>query len=127
MPKVQSSKIELRGLRFHARHGVMDQERLTGGDFVVDICVTCDLKKAVVSDQVADTLNYAEIYEIIKSEMMTPSNLLEHLAGRIGSHVMDSFPQVEEVVLTVTKTCPPLGAQLQGAAVTLHLINDKTR
>jgi len=39
---------------------------------------------------------------------------------------METFPQVQEIVITVTKKNPPLGAQLEGASVTLHLINDKT-
>ena len=116
----------MKGLRFHARHGVMEQERTTGGEFVVDVCVQSDVTAAVHSDHVEDTLNYAEIYEIINREMQTPSNLLEHLAGRIGGSMIKAFPQVKEVVITVTKKNPPLGAQLEGASVTLHLINDKT-
>ena len=116
----------MKGLRFHARHGVMEQERTTGGEFVVDVCVQYDVTAAVQSDHVEDTLNYAEIYEIINREMQTPSNLLEHLAGRIGGSMMEAFPQVQEIVITVTKKNPPLGAQLEGASVTLHLINDKT-
>lgn len=124
--RIESSKIALKGLRFHARHGVMEQERTTGGEFVVDVCVQCDVTAAVHSDHVEDTLNYAEIYEIINREMQTPSNLLEHLAGRIGGSMMEAFPQVQEIVITVTKKNPPLGGQLEGASVTLHLINDKT-
>ncbi len=116
----------MKGLRFHARHGVMEQERTTGGEFVVDVSVQYDVTAAVLSDHVEDTLNYAEIYEIINREMQTPSNLLEHLAGRIGGSMMEAFPQVEDIIITVTKKNPPLGAQLDGASVTLHLINDKT-
>lgn len=124
--KIKRSRIELRGLLFHARHGVMEQERTTGGEFVVDVSVQYDVTAAVLSDHVEDTLNYAEIYEIINREMQTPSNLLEHLAGRIGGSMMEAFPQVEDIIITVTKKNPPLGAQLDGASVTLHLINDKT-
>jgi dihydroneopterin aldolase len=40
--------------------------------------------------------------------------------------MMEAFPQVEDIIITVTKKNPPLGAQLDGASVTLHLINDKT-
>ena len=124
--KITAGYIELKGLSFFARHGVMEQERVTGGTFIVDVRVKYDLSAAVRSDEVKDTLNYAELSEIINREMQTPSNLLEHLAGRIGGSIMDAFPQVEEVGITVTKKNPPLGAELEGAAVTLHLINDKT-
>jgi dihydroneopterin aldolase len=104
----------------------MAQERTTGGEFMVDVCVEYDATAAVYSDNIEDTLNYADMYEIINREMLTPSNLLEHLAGRIGEGLMDVFPQVKEVKVCVTKKNPPIGAQLEGAAVTLHLINDKT-
>ena len=124
--KITAGYIERKGLSFFARHGVMEQERVTGGTFIVDVRVKYDLSTAVRSDDVKDTLNYAELFEIINREMQTPSNLLEHLAGRIGGSIMETFPQVEEVDITVTKKNPPLGAELEGASVTLHLINDKT-
>ncbi len=116
---LESSHITLSGLRFHACHGAMPQERQIGGSFVVDIRVSCNLEKAVLSDDLSDTLNYGTLYELVKKEMSQPSNLLEHVAGRIARHTFDTFPQVEEVEITVTKENPPMGADLQGASVTL--------
>ena len=97
----------------------MAQERQTGGDFLVDLQVMCDLEKAVHSDDLSDTLNYGTLYDLVRQEMMKPSQLLEHVAGRIARRVFDSFPQVENVVITVTKVNPPMGADLNGASVTL--------
>ncbi len=116
---LRSSHITLSGLRFHAHHGVMAQERQTGGDFLVDLKVMCDLEKAVHSDDLSDTLNYGTLYDLVHQEMMKPSQLLEHVAGRIAQRVFDGFPQVENVVITVTKVNPPMGADLKGASVTL--------
>jgi dihydroneopterin aldolase len=84
-----------------------------------------DLKKAVYSDELTDTLNYGTIYELVKEEMMMPSKLLEHVAGRIGQRIIDTFPQVEMVVVTVTKENPPMGADLKGVSVTLVLSRDE--
>lgn len=116
---LRSSHITLSGLRFHAYHGVMAQERQTGGDFLVDLQVMCDLEQAVHSDDLSDTLNYGTLYDLVHQEMMQPSQLLEHVAGRIAQRVFDGFPQVENVVITVTKVNPPMGADLKGASVTL--------
>lgn len=116
---LRSSHITLSGLRFHAYHGVMAQERQTGGDFLVDLQVMCDLEKAVHSDDLSDTLNYGTLYDLVHQEMMQPSQLLEHVAGRIAQRVFDGFTQVENVVITVTKVNPPMGADLKGASVTL--------
>ena len=63
--KLSSSYICLNKLRFHARHGVLPQERATGGEFVVSIRAKYLFDKALQSDDVNDTLNYAEMFEII--------------------------------------------------------------
>ena len=56
-----ASYIHLRQVRFHAFHGVMPQERLVGADFVLDLKVGYPLGRAMQSDEVTDTLNYAAL------------------------------------------------------------------
>lgn len=124
--KLSSSYISLNRLRFHARHGVLPQERATGGEFIVSVRAKYLFDKALESDNVDDTINYAEIFEIINKEMLTPSCLLEHLAGRIGRSIFNRMPMIESLDITVEKTNPPMGADSDGTAVELHLINDKT-
>lgn len=124
--KVSSSYITLRNLRFHATHGVMAQERITGGDFVVTVRVGYDITAAMASDAVDDTLNYAELYELVKREMMQPSNLLEHVAGRIGESIFREMAGVTSVGIELCKVNPPMGADCDGASVELHLTSEKT-
>ena len=124
--KVESSYIVLKEVRFHAFHGVMPQERKVGADFLLSLRLGYDISKAMQTDDVADTLNYAEVYQLIKQEMEQPSALLEHVAGRIAQTLMQQFPAVKSIDLTLTKQNPPMGADCQGAGVELHLINDKT-
>lgn len=124
--RVKSSYICLQNVRFHAFHGVMPQERRVGGDFLVNLRVGYPLEKAMQSDEVGDTLNYAVLYEVVQAEMMKPSNLLEHLAGRIADAIVKRFPQVTSIDLELMKQNPPMGADCDGAAVEIHLINDKT-
>jgi len=123
--RITSSYISLRNVRFHAFHGVMPQERRVGGDFLVNLRVGYPLEQAMQSDDVSDTLNYAALYEVVKTEMMQPSNLLEHVAGRIADAVVKRFPQVTSIDLDLTKQNPPMGADCDGAGVEIHLINDK--
>lgn len=112
--------IFLRGLRFHAFHGVMPQERQVGGDFILDIRVGYPLEQAMTSDEVQDTLNYASLYELVAQEMGQPSKLLEHVAGRIVRAIEKNFPLVSSIDLTLTKQNPPMGADCQGAGVEVH-------
>jgi len=127
MMKQVTSSIELNDVRLYAYHGVLEQERRVGGEYSVSLRVHYNIYKAMESDDVADTLNYALLLDIVKEQMSQPSNLLEHVAGRIAKAVVSRFPQTEAVDVTVTKLNPPLGARCAGAAVTLHLINDKTQ
>lgn len=125
--KIKSSYITLTNVRFRALHGVLPQERRVGGDYLLTLRVGFDVSRAVQSDDVADTLNYATLYEMTRQEMAIPSRLLEHVAGRIGQRVLSEWPEVTTVDLTLTKENPPMGADCDGASVELHLINDKTQ
>lgn len=124
--KIKDSYIELQDVRFHAFHGVMPQEGRVGADFLVSVRVGIALEKAMQSDDVEDTLNYAELYQLVQREMAIPSKLLEHVAGRIVKAIGKDFPDVTSIDLKLTKLNPPMGADCAGASVEIHLINDKT-
>lgn len=123
---LNESYIYLDDLRFHAFHGVMPQERLTGNDYTIDIKIGYDVSLAMVSDNVDDTINYAEVYKIVDQEMGVPSQLLERVAYRIGDRLSRKFTSITSINIKLTKLNPPFGADCKGAAVELHLINDKT-
>lgn len=84
---------------------------------MVSVTVDYDFSAALSSDDVKDTLNYAELYQIINKEMQTPSCLLEHVAGRIGERILSAFPQALSVGIEITKRNPPMGADCDGATV----------
>ena len=119
--KITQSSIRLHDLRFYAYHGVMEQERRVGGEYLVSLQVETDLSRAVNSDSVADTVNYAQLYEVVRCEMAEPSQLLEHVAGRIGQRVLDHFQQVTALTVRVMKCNPPMGADCKGASVEMRI------
>ena len=73
--------IELEGMEFKAYHGCLDQEKVRGNAFTVDFRGQLDLSKASESDNLNDTVNYGEIYEIVAEEMSIPSELLENVVS----------------------------------------------
>ena len=111
------SYICLHEVRFYAFHGVMPQERSVGGEFLVSVKVGYPLEKAMSSDDVADTRNYAALYELVKKEMMQPSSLLEHVMGRIVEAIEKAFPEVASVEVKIKKVNPPMGSDCKGAEV----------
>ena len=113
--------IFLSNVRFYAFHGVMPQETQVGGEFVVSLRVGYPIQAAMETDDVADTLNYAELFQLVKQQMDIPSKLLEHVAGRIVKAIHEQFPQVSSVHLRITKKNPPMGADAAGAGVELNI------
>jgi len=116
--------IKLERLRFRARHGVLQQERTVGGDFELTLRIGYPWQAAMASDDVGDTLDYSAVYAAVKDEMAVPSQLLEHVAGRIVKRLLTAFPKVSSIDLWLTKLCPPMGADSDGAGVELHVTND---
>ena len=117
MKTLTESYVHIDGIRLHARHGVLPQEQLTGNDYIINVRASYDISRAMQTDDVADTLNYAEVYNIIKEEMNIPSKLIEHVAGRIADRLMDSYSQISSIMLRITKCNPPMGADCNGAGV----------
>ena len=117
--QLKESWIELDNLHFNACHGVLPQERLTGGEFTVSLKAKYDISRAMLSDNVEETISYAEIFKIVNREMMNPSYLLENLAGRIGESIFREIEGVSELMIKVSKVNPPMGAQCDGAAVSV--------
>lgn len=124
--QAKSTKIFLRQLRFHAFHGVLDQERRVGNDYVINVVAECDFAHAMQTDELEDTVNYAEIYRVVKEEMAFPSKLLEHVVGRIGERLFNEFPSLQSLDISIMKVNPPFGADCEGAGVEVHLMNYKT-
>lgn len=109
--------IELNKIRCYAYHGVEQQERKVGNDYEVYIKVKYPFRKAMQTDDLEATLNYALLYDVVHQEMKTPSRLLEHVAGRIIQAVQNKFPHSEGGTLRITKQKPPISGDIEGASV----------
>ena len=116
----KSGILELEGMEFHSFHGVLEREKVAGNLFVVDFRGVLDMRAAAQSDALEDALNYAEIYDVVAAEMAIPSDLLEHVAGRIVKALAAKFPQLESFSIRVSKRRPPVAGIVQWSRITLH-------
>lgn len=113
--------IAINGMHFYAHHGCFAEERAIGTHFCVDLTLQTDTSRAEESDNIADTVNYLEVYHVVKREMERPSNLLEHVAHRVVEAVRKEFVGVESVTVKVYKLNPPLGGQMESVCVEVTL------
>lgn len=111
------SFIELKEIKIHAYHGVGKQERIVGNDYLVRVKVKFDIFIAAESDSISDTLNYADIYDIVKCEMSIASNLLETVAMRIVNAIKNNFKEVKGGEVEIVKIKPPISGDVKGASV----------
>lgn len=113
--------IEVDDLRIMAYHGVNPQERIVGNMFEISLKLEYpDALQAMSSDRVEDTINYARVVEIVREVMAVPSDLIEHVVGRIHAALMTEYPAIAGGIITVSKLAPPVPSEMAAARFTLQ-------
>lgn len=115
-----SDTIFVTGLLIHAHHGVMEHESKVGQRFVIDLELSVDLLQGSRSDKLADTVSYSAIVDTA-TEVFTTRNyrLIEAAGGAVADALLEKFPKVEAVRITVRKPHAPIAAIFGDAGVTM--------
>ena len=112
-----ADRIEVRGLRLEAVHGVEEAERSAPQPFEVDLDLCLSLSPAGSSDGLEDTCDYATAVSRVVSVLLgPPRRLLETLAEEIACALL-ADGRVEAVTVVVRKLRPPVEHQLASAGV----------
>lgn len=113
-------KIKLTGMEFKGYHGCLPQEREQGQVFLVDLELGLGLRAAGVSDDLEKTVNYAEVFEQVRTIVEgEPCLLIEAVAEKIAARVLADFSLVQELSVTVHKPEAPIPGRFRDAAVTI--------
>jgi len=110
-------KIFFSGMSFYGFHGVYGAEAELGQRFMVDLELSIDLSRAGASDDLHDTVNYAEIFTCVQKVVEGERyNLVERLTTEVARQLLGHFPLVE-VKVKVTKPNPPIKGHYEGVAI----------
>lgn len=113
-------KVLLKGMIFYAYHGVMEAEKELGQRFIVDLEISLDLWPAGDNDDLALTVNYAQVYDLIQKVILGDKyDLIETVAQRITQEVFKQEPRIEQIKVLVKKPEVPIAGILDYAAVEL--------
>jgi len=113
--------ITIKNLIVQAHHGVLEQERRVGNAFRINLSVEVLRMDAMITDDLADTVNYAEIVEIIRQSMSHSRNLLEAAAGDIIKALEERYSQeLSSGIITIEKLAPPIPAEMESVGVTIE-------
>ena len=99
--------IELKNLLFFAYHGLYAEEKKTGNQFEVILTVDFIPGTDIITDMTS-TVNYEQLYALLKAEMQKPRDLLETLIMEVAEHIHSSFPQITKIEISITKLQPPI-------------------
>lgn len=95
-------RISLTNLEFFGYHGLYLEEKKVGNTFFVDVHVHLKTNEAII-DQIDQTINYVEIYNLVRDIMLVPTPLLETLVGTIAEVILKRYPIVEKIQVAITK------------------------
>lgn len=113
--------IELRGLRLTAVVGVLPEERERAQPLELDLDVVVDLRTAGESDDLADTVDYGALCELVQALVLGDQPLLlERLAERIAAAVLAADARITGVDLAVRKLRPPVPQDLATSGVRIR-------
>lgn len=113
------SLISIEGMEFFSHHGHFKEEQIIGTKFLVDFYFTTDTSRAEETDELSKTINYAAVYKLIQQEMKQKSYLLEHVAIRCLKCILNSFPDIIDAKIKISKLNPTMGGKVQKVCVTL--------
>lgn len=108
------------GLAVHAYHGVMEHEAKVGQTFALDLVLTIDLHDASQSDKLTSTVSYDQVVDVAsKAFCARRLRLIEAAAGAVADALLDGFPRVASVRVTVHKPHAPIPATFTDVGVSI--------
>jgi dihydroneopterin aldolase len=115
-----TDRVFVKGLSLHAYHGVMQYEGKVGQTFTLDLALDIDLAEAARTDKLAHTVGYDQVVDMASRAFCARRyRLVEAAAGAVADAVLDRFPQVAAVRVTVHKPHAPIAATFDDVGVSI--------
>ena len=116
-----ADQINVNGIKAFGYHGVLPHEAVEGQEFIVDLALSLDLGAASRSDNLDETVNYADLAQIVHDNIVGERvQLIERLAGQIADQIKSSYPQIDSISVTVHKPHAPVTLDFDDISVTIR-------
>ena len=114
-------QIIIKDLEVYGHHGVLKEENVLGQKFLVSMSLSLPLRKAGYSDDIADSIDYAQVSHLVKEEMeKTTFQLIEALAEHLCDAILLTFPMVTRITMELKKPWAPILLPLDTVSVRLE-------
>ena len=115
------NQIIIKGLKVYAYHGVNPEEKMNGQNFELDIILNTDFQLASDTDNISDTVSYADVVKKTIAVMQKqPYNLIEKAALVVADEILNSFQKIKSIDLTLKKPEAPVNADFSYMAVKIY-------
>lgn len=119
---MKSGTVRLVNAVFYAHHGISQEEHRLGGRYEVDVEMHLDFTDAAETDRLSSTVDYEGVYKMVH-HLVTRNKfyLIEKLAFMIANAILEGYPVVDGVDVTVRKHNPPVGGTCDRAEATYRV------
>jgi dihydroneopterin aldolase len=107
MPATNQMHIYLNEVVFLGYHGLYAEEKKLGNTYIVNVQIDFTPKTNMV-DQLDQTIDYVQVYDLVKKRMDVPTSLLETLVCKIADDILLSHPIADKVFVKITKVIMPI-------------------
>lgn len=115
-----ADQISITGIKAFGFHGVLPHESVEGQEFIVDLLIILNLQAASQSDDLSQTVNYADLAQIVHENIIGERvALIERLAGRIADGIKGAYKEIDSISVTVHKPHAPVTVDFADIAVTI--------
>ena len=111
--------IQLHNLLFKSYHGIHEEEKILGNEYMVDISVTVHEETKVIHS-IHETIDYDALYNIVRERMGQPTPLLETVAMEMGNEICREFPSVRSITIGIKKMHPPVEGMQGQSGITWY-------
>ena len=108
--------IHLKNLKFFSFHGIHDEEKILGNDFIVEVDIKINPSDGI--DSIHQTIDYAAVYDLIKKRMGIPTPLLETLVKDMAEQIHYMDKRIHSIQISVHKMRPPISNMEGSVGVT---------
>ena len=109
--------IKVHGIRTFSFHGCLEEEKIIGGNYIVNAEVDCDFKAAALKDDLSKTIDYVTIKEIVVKQMSIRSKLIESVAYNIINEIKEKFSMANKCRVEIKKINPPIDGDINYVSV----------
>lgn len=106
---IEIGKIRINNMSFHTYNGVFPEEKRLGQRLEIDVELTYPIEQQVKTDNLNETVSYADVYETIESFVLNHNyNLIESLANNLLTTLLANYLSISDITLKVRKYSVPI-------------------